>query len=178
MTSRPFEELVAIGRIVKPQGRRGEVIAEPLSDRPERFPSLKRAYLPGPGGGSHEVTVTSCWPHKGRFVLKLDGVDSIDSAEALRGAELRIGEEELPLLPAGSYYHHQLKGLRVREADGRSLGAIEDIWDTGAGAPVLVVRGRTGENLVPLAEGFVTDVDLEGRVVTVTPRDWVDAGAD
>ena len=49
---RPFEELVTIGRVVKPQGRKGELLVHPLSDRPERFPDLRRAYVAGPGGGS------------------------------------------------------------------------------------------------------------------------------
>jgi 16S rRNA processing protein RimM len=166
-----WASLVAIGRVVKPQGRRGEVAVEPLSDRPGRFPGLRRAWLPRPGGGARAVTVAGCWPHKGRFVLKLEGVDSIEAAEALRGMELRIGEEELEALPAGSYYHHQLRGLRAEDESGRALGAVEDILETGATAPVLVVRGPGGETLVPLAESFVRQVDLPGgRVVVVVPE--------
>ena len=75
MSARAFADLVAIGRVVKPQGRKGEVVADPFSDRPDRFPELRRVYVPGPGGAAREMTVTSCWPHKGRFVLKLEGVD-------------------------------------------------------------------------------------------------------
>jgi ribosomal 30S subunit maturation factor RimM len=55
MAGRPFAELVAIGRVVKPQGRKGEVLVDPLSDRPDRFPALRAAYVPGTGGGSREV---------------------------------------------------------------------------------------------------------------------------
>jgi 16S rRNA processing protein RimM len=171
MSGRLFADLVAIGRVVKPQGRKGEVVVEPLSDRPERFPALRTAYVPAPGGGSREVRVQSCWPHKGRFVLKLDGVDTIDQAEAYRGLELRIGEEELAALPAGSYYHHQLKGLRVVDPEGRSLGVAADLMETGGASPVVVVRGPSGELLVPLAEDFVRSVDLAaGRMVVAVPE--------
>jgi 16S rRNA processing protein RimM len=171
MSGRPFADLVAIGRVVKPQGRKGEVLVAPLSDRPDRFPGLRAAYVPGPGGASREVTVQSCWPHKGRFVLKLEGVDSIDDAEGYRGFELRIGEEELAALPEGSYYHHQLKGLRVEDEGGRSLGLAADLLETGAGSPVVVVRGPRGELLIPLAEAFVRRVDLEdGRMVVAVPE--------
>ena len=52
MAGRPFADLVAIGRVVKPQGRKGEVLVQPLSDRPDRFPALRSAYVPTPGGGS------------------------------------------------------------------------------------------------------------------------------
>jgi len=170
MPARAFAELVAIGRVVKPQGRKGEVLVEPLSDRPDRFPALRAAYVPAPGGGSRQVAVESCWPHKGRFVLKLEGVDSIDEAEGYRGLELRIGEEELAALPPGSYYHHQLKGLRVEDPEGRSLGVAAELMETGA-SPVLVVRGPGRELLIPLAEPFVRRVDLEGgRMVVALPE--------
>jgi len=173
MAGRPFADLVAIGRVVKPQGRKGEVLVHPLSDRPDRFPALRAAYVPGPDGGSREVVVTSCWPHKGRFVLKLQGVDSIDDAEGYRGLELRIGEEDLAALPAGSYYHHQLKGLRVEDQGGRSLGVAAELMETG-GAPVLVVRGPGPELLIPLAESFVHRVDLEGGRMVVTVPEMAD----
>lgn len=172
---KPFEELVAIGRIAKPQGRKGELATQPLSDRPERFPTLKRVFLPRPDGTAVEMTVSSCWPHKGRFVLKLEGVDSIEQADKLRGLELRVPEEELAALPEGSYYHHQLKGLVVEDGAGRGLGRVVDIMATGAGADVLVVEGAAGESLIPLAEDFVQRVDLaQGRIV-VRPPEYVDA---
>ena len=169
---RVFDELVTIGRIVKPQGRRGEVLTEPLSDRPDRFPSLRRAYVAGPGG-AREIGIRSCWPHKGRFVLKIDGVDTIDQAEAYRGLEIRIGEEDLAALPEGSYYHHQILGLRVEDPSGRLLGRAERLLETGAGAPVLVVREGAGETLIPLAADFV-QVDLQGGRIVATLPETVD----
>lgn len=170
-----FDDLVAIGTIVRPQGRRGEVIADVLSDRPDRFPRLRRAFVGRPGGACREVSVAATWPHKGRFVLKLEGVDSIDEAERLRGLELRIPEEELQPLPAGSFYHHQLLGLRVSAGDGRSLGVVQSILETGSEAKVLVVCGPGGESLIPFAEAFVRRVDLAGRSIEIVSRDWVDA---
>jgi 16S rRNA processing protein RimM len=167
--ARAFGDLVTIGRVVKPQGRKGEVLTEPFTDRSDRFPTLRRAYVPGPGGAAREVRVLSCWPHKGRFVLKLEGVDSIDGAECYRGAEIRIGEEELAPLPEGSYYHHQLRGLRVEDAEGTLLGEVADIVPTGGEAAVLVVRGARGETLLPLAAPFVKRVDLAGGRLIVFP---------
>ncbi len=163
--------MITIGRVVKPQGRKGEVLTHPLSDQPDRFPTLRRAYVAAAGGGSREIAVERCWPHKGKFVLKIDGVDTIDQAEGLRGADLRIAEEDLAALPAGSYYHHQILGLLVEEPSGAALGRAVDILHTGAGAPVLVVRSDTGETLLPLAGEFVKSVDLAaGRIVAVRPE--------
>lgn len=171
-----FADLVTIGRVVKPQGRHGEVLVEPLSDDPERFPGLARVYVPAPGGGAREVKVTSCWPHKGKFVLKIEGVDSIDDAEAYRGLDLRIGEDELPKLPPGSYYHHQLKGLEVVEdQQGRVLGRVHDLLETGA-AVVLVIKGEYGaETLIPLADEFVRTVDVAGGQMIVKAPEILNA---
>ncbi len=166
-----FEEMITIGRVVKPQGRKGELAVLPLSDRPDRFPGLRRAYVSGPAGEAREVVVDACWPHKGRFVLKLAGVDSIDAAEVYRGLELRISPQELQALPPGSYYHHQLIGLAAEDEEGHSHGRVEEIWETGAGAAVLVLRGEGGEELLPLLGGFVKRVDCAaGRIVIAVPE--------
>ena len=168
-----YEDMITIGVVVKPQGRKGEVLVEPLSDRPDRFTALHRVYVPLPeGGGARAVSVTDRWPHKGRIVLKFEGVDSIDEAERYRGIELRIGEDEVDELPAGSYYHYQLKGLKVEDPAGRPLGTAADILVTGGEAPVLVVRGGPGgEVLIPMADAFIRQVDLEhGRIVAVNPE--------
>ena len=172
---RAFSSLVTIGRVVKPQGRKGEVLVHPLTDRPDRFGTLRRGYLPAPADGSREVAVSNCWAHKGRYVLKIDGVDTIDQAEALRGLDLRIGEEDLGALPEGSYYHHQLLGLRVEEASGQPLGRASEIVDTGAGAQVLVVKGPSGEVLLPLTCEFVKAVDLAGGRIVASPPELIDA---
>jgi 16S rRNA processing protein RimM len=166
-----FSDLVLVGRVVKPQGRHGEVAVEPFSDREDRFPTLRRAFVAAPGGEARELQVERCWPHKDRFVLKLAGIDSIDAAETLRGAELRIEESELAALPAGSYYHHQLAGLAVVDEQGGAIGTVESVMETGAETRVLVVRGAAGETLLPFAEAFVKQVDLVGRrIVAVRPE--------
>jgi 16S rRNA processing protein RimM len=171
MAGADYAGMITIGMVVKPQGRKGEVLVEPLSDRPDRFASLRRVFVPSPDGGARAVTVTDRWPHKGRVVLKLEGVDSIDEAEAYRGVELRIGEDEVEALPPGSYYHYQLKGLKVEDPEGRPLGAVADVLVTGGEAPVLIVRGTAGEVMIPMAETFIRQVDLEGgRLVAVNPE--------
>ena len=170
MSGPAFADMVTIARVVKPQGRKGEIAIEPISDQPGRFESLSRVFAPAPGGAAQAFAVTDRWPHKGRMVLKLAGVDSIDDAERLRGMDLRIPEEDLAALPPGSYYHHELRGLRVEDESGRAYGLVADILETGAGADVLVVRGASGETLVPLVSTFIVEVDLEGKkIVTGKP---------
>jgi 16S rRNA processing protein RimM len=166
-------DLVLIGRVIRPQGRRGEVLVEPFSDSPERFPGLQQAFVCGGEGEPREVRVEFGWAHKGRFVLKLEGVDTIDAAEGLRGGELRIAEGELAPLPEGSYYHHQLCGLCVEDAAGAEIGVVEDVMETGASTRVLVVRGGAGETLLPFAADFVKKVDLARGLLIITPPEYV-----
>jgi 16S rRNA processing protein RimM len=168
-----FGELVLVGVVVRPQGRRGEVVVKPLSDRAGRFPTLRRAFLPAPDGEARPVRVESSWPHKGRYVLKLEGTDSIEAAEQLRGLELRIPEQELEALPEGSYYHYQLTGLQVVDGAGQALGVVEGLMETGASAPVLVVRGPAGETLLPFAAEWVRCVDLARRLMVVERPEYV-----
>ena len=166
-----FRDLVLVGRVVKPQGRHGEVAVLPLSDRPDRFPTLRRAFVPAPGGEALELRVRRCWPHKGRFVLEIEGVSSIDEAEKLRGLELRIAEEDLAPLPEGSFYYHQLTGLRVEDEEGALIGVVAEVMETGAETRVLVVRGPGGETLLPFAASFVKSVELEhGRILARRPE--------
>jgi len=172
--TRPVAELVSIGRIDRPWGRHGAVVVTPLSDRPGRFEGLQHAFVAGRDGVAREVGVEESREHKGRYVVKLSGVESIEAAELYRGLELGIGEEELEPLPEGSYYHHELSGLRVESEDGASLGVVRDVLDAGA-APVLVIEGPEGELLVPLADPFIRAVDLPGGRIRVVRPVLVDA---
>ena len=172
--ARAFSDLITIGRVVKAQGRKGEVVIEPFSDRPGRFSELRRVFLPGEGDAAFEWQVEGHWPHKHREVLKLAGVDSIDDAERLRGMDVRIPEEDLDVLPADSYYHYQLRGLRVEDESGADLGRVAEILKTGAGADVLVVRGPGGESLLPLVSSFIKEVDLRGGRLVAAPPELID----
>ncbi|MBN2368853.1 MAG: 16S rRNA processing protein RimM [Vicinamibacteria bacterium] len=165
-----FSELVVIGQVVRPQGRFGELLVESLSDRPERFPSLRRAFMESPPEGAEEVRVVSCRPHGKRWVLKLSGVEGIDGAARLRGRKLAIPEADLAPLPDGFFYHHQLRGLVVESGSSETLGRVEDVVETGA-ATVLVIRDGSREILVPFAESFIRSVRLdEGRIVVALQK--------
>jgi len=166
-------ERVAIGRVVRPHGRHGEVVVEPWTDTPGRFPGLRHAFLRREGSDT-EVTVAGCRAHQGRYLLKLEGVDSIDDAEQLRDGQLTIDESEVPALPAGSYYHYELIGMQAERLDGAPLGRVASLMETG-GTPVLCIEGDRGELLVPLAERYLSRVDVaEGRLI-LDLSEWGDA---
>jgi len=165
----PREEadFVTIGVILRPQGIRGEVVVEPLTDNDERFRTLEDVRVVRSNGTSRTLRVSSLFPHKSRLVIQFDGVTDIDQAETLRNAELRVPLSALPVLPAGSYYHHELKGLDVIDEADRSIGKVSEIWDTGA-TPVLIIHDAAKrETLFPLVDQFVVEVDVKRGMMRV-----------
>jgi 16S rRNA processing protein RimM len=173
---------LTVARIVKPQGRRGEVAAEILTDFPERFAKLHRVYLEGSNGAAESFELEAAWPHKGRIILKISGVNSIDDAERLRGNFVLIPHEEKTALPAGSYFVWELEGCRVMRITGgveEEIGTVTDVERTG-GADLLHVAGaRTGrELLIPLAEAICRRIDTKAKAIWIDPpEDLLDLNA-
>ena len=180
MTGAPSSGFLAIACVLRPQGRRGEVLAQILSDFPSRFENLPRAFLDQPAGPPVPIAVERTWLHKGKVVLKFSGVDSIDSAESLRGRCILIPREEMIPLPAGQYYLWELEGCRVvvREAAGeRMLGTVSEIERIG-GADLLHVSDGTREVLIPLAESICKRIDPADKLIVVDPpEDLLDLNA-
>lgn len=163
---------MTIAHVVRPRGNRGEVAAEALSSRLERFEFLKEVFLFGPAGpldGGRPYEIESVWQHRGRLVFKFRGVDSISDAERLRDVEVRIPfADRLPLEP-GEFYQSDLIGCEV--IDGRSgelLGRVQ-AWQECGGAGVLQVEGA-GEILIPFARQICREIDVgAGRIVVELP---------
>jgi len=174
------ERFLAVARVLRPQGRRGEILAEALTDSPSRFQELRQVFLENPGKAPHPIQVESVWPHKGRVVIKFSGVDSITSASGLKGRHVLIPAEERRPLPPNHYYLWQLQGCRVvTERGGRrvEVGTVTDIEPTG-GVDVLHVATARGEVLIPLAQAICTKIDTEARTIFIDPpEDLLDLNA-
>ena len=162
---------IAIARVVRPQGRKGEVLAEILTDFPSRFRDLNRVFLDAPGNPPQVVTVENTWLHKGKVVLKLAGIGSIDDAETLRGRLVLVPEEERVTLSANQYYLWELKGCQVVVESGgtrKPLGIVTEIERTG-GVDLLHVSDDSREVLVPFAEAICKVIDPEARLIVIDP---------
>ena len=174
------DRFLAIARVLRPQGRRGEVLAEALTDSPSRFQGLRQVFLEDLGKDSQPIEVESVWSHKGRLVIKFSGVDSITSASRLKGRHVLIPAEERRPLPPNHYYLWQLEGCRVvTERGGRrvEVGTVTDIEPTG-GVDVLHVATTQGEVLIPLAQAICTKIDTEARTILIDPpEDLLDLNA-
>jgi len=154
-------EFVTLARVVKTQGRKGEVAAELHTDFPEKFAERKRLFALQKDGARRELKLEDHWPHKGGMVLKFEGVESINDAEALIGCELQIPKAERAELEPGAAYISDLVGVRVFDR-GREVGEIRDVQFGSGEAPTLVVQGEK-EVLVPYAEAFIRGLDLSGK---------------
>ncbi len=164
---------ISLARITRPQGRRGEVRAEILTDFPQRLLTLQRVWLGG-AGQPRPVAVRSCRldPSCRFVVFHFEGSDSIDDAERLVGLEVKVPISERTPLPEGSYYISDLAGCEVYEAGAdQPLGRVLDVQKTGVetrGTPILVVeKVAGGELLVPLAADICTTIDTAGRRIVV-----------
>jgi 16S rRNA processing protein RimM len=169
MASDQSREFITLARVVKTQGRIGEVAAELHSDVPDRFAvGMKLSALDKAGSSRRDVEIERLWPHKDLLVLKFVGVDSMSDAETLIGSELQLPKAERAELERGWNYVSDLVGCAVFD-HGNEIGRIEDV-QLGAGeAPLLIVTGAGGKKYdVPFAEAYLEGVDLPRKQVRMT----------
>jgi 16S rRNA processing protein RimM len=158
-------EWITLAVVIKTQGRRGEVATELHTDIPDRFHAEMRLWALAKDGQRREVKVEDLWPHKSFLVLKFQGIDTINDAEPLIGAELQLPRSERAALEPGWTYLSDLIGCVVFDGP-REIGAIVDVQFGAGEAPLLVVgSGRTLPYEIPYAEAFLEKLDLERRQV-------------
>jgi len=162
------DDLISVARIARPQGHRGAVIADLLTDFPERFARLGKAYVKRADGRLLDLDLENSRLHKGRIVLKFAGYDSVNRAEELRDARVMVTRDQLVELPEDAYYDFDLIGCEVAVAAGQRLGRVEEVQNYGA-APLLVVRDGQREILIPLVLSICVEIDTERKRIVVNP---------
>ncbi|HMS44168.1 MAG TPA: ribosome maturation factor RimM [Pyrinomonadaceae bacterium] len=159
-------ELVAIAKLIKSRGLRGELVAEILTDFPERFDDLETVIALLPNGEQSELKIEKFWFQKNRIVLKFAGFDSIETAETLRGTEICISETEAVELDEGEFFDWDLENCEVETIEGKKIGVVKELMRTG-GTEILVVAGAEKEYLIPFAETICTEVDIKNKLIRV-----------
>ncbi len=165
-------EFITVARVVKTQGRHGEVAAEVHSGVPDRFAvgikllALAKS-LADTKDVRRELEVEDLWPHKGLIVLKFSGVDSMNDAELLIGSELQVPRAERANIEQGWTYVSDLIGCEVLDR-GREIGQIVDVQFGAGEAPLLIVADRAGKKYdVPFADAYLEGVDIVRREVSM-----------
>ncbi len=159
-------EKVVLAEIIRTRGLRGEVVARSQTDVPDRLEQLKSAQLGLANGSDVQVEIAAAWKHKGDWILKFTGIDSIEAAEPLRGANLWVPYANRGTLADGDFFQSDLVGCQIIDArTGDWVGTVEG-WHEYGGPPLMEVNSEGRERLVP----FVTplcEVDLTARTIRV-----------
>lgn len=164
---------VTIARLLRTRGRRGELSAVSMSSHPERFAGLREVALYGAEGfpgKQRSFAVEEIWEHGDRLIFKFAGVDSIDDAEALRGAEVQVPEQERFPLSEDEYYHSDLAGCRVFDRrGGREIGVVREFWEAGGNGLLRVFDEREKEFLIPFRKEICVVIDVEAKRIDIDP---------
>jgi len=180
-TDRAIPQFTILARLVRPQGRQGEILADLLTDFPERFAERKRLFLVSSEtrkSPARELTLERHWLHKDRVVLKFATVDSINDAEPLRGLLVAIPLSEREPLKDDSVYVSDLIDCEVVDmtADPVIVGRVTNV-DREAG--LLYVQRVSGkEVLIPFAKAYLARIDVpQKRIEMRLPAGLLDIDA-
>jgi 16S rRNA processing protein RimM len=166
------DELIAVAHAVRTRGLRGELVADLLTDFPERFEGLENLIAVAPDGKRMTLSLEEHWFQSGRIILKFAGYDSVEDASALVGYEFAVTEAERVELEEDEFYDWELEGCRVESVEGEEIGRVREVLRTG-GVEVLVVDNEATkrEHLIPLAEEICVEIDVERKLIRVdTPE--------
>ena len=161
-----MDDPLLVGRIARAHGNRGQVIVNPETDFPEERFRAGGVLLVGPSGEPR--TITEVRFHQRRPVIGFEGIETMNDAEALAGAELKVPASAVPPLPERMFYRHDLVGCEVQDPHGTRVGEVSAV-EGDLERSRLVVSGTRGEVLIPLVDHICLRVDLAARLIVVDP---------
>ena len=168
------DNMISIGKIIAPQGVRGEVRVVPLTDFPERFRDLKLAQL----DDGTSLSVESVRYHQQFVLLKFRGMDNRNDIEHLRGKLIQIEHKDLVPLPTGHYYIFDIVGLEVFTEEEEYLGKVTDVLETGSNDVYVVEQKDKQPLLIPALKTVVLKIDVAGGKMVVKLQEVWESDAD
>ncbi len=159
---------VTVGQVVKAHGLLGEVSVEPLTDFPERFGPGTMLLVRRAGIGTGSLRIEAARPHKGRLLVRFEGVVGPEAAEELRGVDLCVRPDDLSRRPDNFYFHWELEGFEVRDGAGMLLGTAGELGEAGS-LPLLTVQTRAGARDVPFRYPILVSIDRQARRIVLDP---------
>ncbi len=163
-----IKNFLAVGQIVGTHGVRGELRVNPWADSPEFLKQFKTLYYDSEGKNS--VKVVSSRPHGNVVLMKLDGIDTVEAASAMRNKRLYMRRSDAKLAD-GVYFIEELVGCDVFDADdeGKRYGKISDVSETGANDVWHIKSDDGKEYLIPAIPSVVIDTNVEENRVLIRP---------
>ncbi len=163
------DDLIVVAHIVKVRGLRGEVVADLLTDFPDRFKGLKSLIGISGSDAKRSLQIEEQWFHGNRLVLKFAGFESIDAAKELVGLDLAVPAEDRVELSSDTFYEWELVSSRVETVDGNRIGVVKGIMRTGGVEMLMVVDEAERERLIPMAGDIVIAIDKEKKLIRIDP---------
>jgi 16S rRNA processing protein RimM len=168
------ESFVIVARAVRPKGLKGEIVAELLTDFPDRFERISQFFAVSPDGKQITVELERFSFQKDRIVLKLIGYDTIESAATLTGYEFVVPDAEKVPLAADEFYDWELEGCSVATVSGAAVGTVTGVMRTGAANLLVVARDGAGDenqhnSLIPMVSSILVRVDTQLKSITIDP---------
>lgn len=155
---------LAIGFLRRPHGVQGEIIMDLHTDFPERIKTGRKVYI---GENYEAFTIGVARPHSNGLLVKIRGFDSPETAGRFRNQWVYVQSSEVPALPEGKYYKHELIGLTVMTDANDKLGVLNEVLETGANDVYVVVQEDGKEILLPAIADVVLDVNMVDRVIKI-----------
>jgi 16S rRNA processing protein RimM len=169
---------VVLAEVDRPRGLEGEVLARLHADDPSRLDGVEAVEIVGPDGSTRPSRLVG-WKRCGeRVVLRLQGIETVEAARSLAGAEIRVAHDGASVRPPeGRYFAHQIEGLQVVTKSGEPLGVVERVMRP-AGQTLLEVRGSRGSFLLPMVAAICVEIDpTRGRIVVDPPEGLIELNA-
>ncbi|MFN8435710.1 MAG: ribosome maturation factor RimM [Anaerolineales bacterium] len=155
---------LAIGYLRRPHGVQGEVIMDLHTDFPDRIKSGRQVYI----GEKYEAfTIGSVRVHGNGLLVKLRGFDSPETAGRFRNQWVYVKSTEVPALPEGQHYKHELIGLTVMTDDDTKLGLLNEVLETGANDVYVIVNEDGKEILLPAIPDVVLEINMADKIMRV-----------
>jgi 16S rRNA processing protein RimM len=169
------KNLFPIARVVKPHGIKGKMKVEYFGEDPRHFSLYREVFIIGEKGRPEPYEILEALPQPPRLILRLKGIEKVEEAEPLIGKEILIKKEVLPELGEQEYYWVDILGMKVETEEGKRIGKVKEIFNTGAN-DVYVVEGKRGEILLPAIEEVIQNIDLKRGVMKVVRMEglWED----
>lgn len=162
------QSLIIVARAVRTKGLKGEVVADLLTDFPERFSGVSRFFAIAPGSERKVMELERYSLQQGRLVMKFAGIDSVESASTLVGYQFAVPETERVPLAEDEFYDYELEDCAVEQA-GEVIGQVVSVMRTGGVSLLVVRRDDKKDALIPLAEAIVTDIDIKHKRIAIDP---------
>ena len=163
-------EFICIGKIHRSHGINGAVIMDPMTDFPERIRSGRKVFV---GTSRAPMVIKSARSMPPFFLVQFVEIDSPEKASELRNQFVFVNRIDLPKLPKGRYYFHQLIGLEVFEIDGTRIGKVKEILETGANDVYVIEKEDQTEVLAAGIPEVIREINLEEKKMVVNLPEWI-----